>query len=553
VLVLNVRVPGEPARRIRLDRPVLTLGRSSTNDVPLGDRTLSRVHARIEGVLDGGPIRLVDLGSRNGTSLNGSRLTEPVPLSAGDRIQLGETLVEIIEESTTRVVIDGLGEESSKRTTFLQSSKDLLRPHKQAWDAKLGAEELARLNASLRMLNEISVDLLGDIPLNRLLELILEKTFTFLQPDRGLLMLADDHGELKPEKVKYAAGVDPSDIRLSKTLIQSVVEKKNGVLLIDAATDAGLGAAESIRIQGITSCMAAPLFVEDRVIGLIYLEVRLRRKSFSEEDLRLLTSLANTSAIKIQNLRLQEGAAARQRIEREMTLAWDIQRRLLPEVEPTLPHTELLGRTVPSRTVSGDYYDFFERGDKSLDVVVADVSGKGLGASILAASVQAAFQAWAGEHFPPDRLCSRLNEMVFRRTSPEKFITFFLALYDPESGSVVFTNAGHNPGILVRAGGTTELLGAHGPPLGLFPGKTYGSGTFTLETGDLLALYTDGVTEAANPEDEEFGMPRLVETLVRARGGSVAQIEAELGEALVSFTAGTPFGDDWTFVLLKRT
>ena len=553
MLVLNVRVPGEPARRIRLDRPVLTLGRSSTNDVPLGDRTLSRVHARIEGVLDGGPIRLVDLGSRNGTSLNGSRLTEPVPLSAGDRIQLGETLVEIIEESTTRVVIDGLGEESSKRTTFLQSSKDLLRPHKQAWDAKLGAEELARLNASLRMLNEISVDLLGDIPLNRLLELILEKTFTFLQPDRGLLMLADDHGELKPEKVKYAAGVDPSDIRLSKTLIQSVVEKKNGVLLIDAATDAGLGAAESIRIQGITSCMAAPLFVEDRVIGLIYLEVRLRRKSFSEEDLRLLTSLANTSAIKIQNLRLQEGAAARQRIEREMTLAWDIQRRLLPEVEPTLPHTELLGRTVPSRTVSGDYYDFFERGDKSLDVVVADVSGKGLGASILAASVQAAFQAWAGEHFPPDRLCSRLNEMVFRRTSPEKFITFFLALYDPESGSVVFTNAGHNPGILVRAGGTTELLGAHGPPLGLFPGKTYGSGTFTLETGDLLALYTDGVTEAANPEDEEFGMPRLVETLVRARGGSVAQIEAELGEALVSFTAGTPFGDDWTFVLLKRT
>ncbi|HSB64362.1 MAG TPA: SpoIIE family protein phosphatase [Thermoanaerobaculia bacterium] len=553
MLVLNVRVPGEPARRIRLDRPVLTLGRSSTNDVPLGDRTLSRVHARIEGVLDGGPIRLVDLGSRNGTSLNGSRITEPVPLSAGDRIQLGETLVEIIEESTTRVVIDPIGEESSKRTTFLQSSKDLLRPHKQAYDTKLGAEELARLNASLRMLNEISVDLLGDIPLNRLLELILEKTFTFLQPDRGLLMLADEHGELKPEKVKYAPGVDPSDIRLSKTLIQSVVEKKNGVLLIDAATDAGLGAAESIRIQGITSCMAAPLFVEDRVIGLIYLEVRLGRKSFSEEDLRLLTSLANTSAIKIQNLRLQEGAAARQRIEREMALAWDIQRRLLPEAEPILPHTELLGRTVPSRTVSGDYYDFFERGDKSLDVVVADVSGKGMGASILAASVQAAFQAWAGEHFPPDRLLSRLNEMVYRRTSPEKFITFFLALYDPESGSVVFSNAGHNPGILVRAGGKTELLGAHGPPLGLFPGKTYGSGTFTLEAGDVLALYTDGVTEAANPVDEEFGTPRLVETLVKARGGSVAQIEAELGATLTLFTAGTPFGDDRTFVLLKRT
>ena len=553
MLVLNVRVPGEPARRIKLDRPVLTLGRSSTNDVPLADRTLSRVHARIEGVLEGGPIRLVDLGSRNGTSLNGERITVPAPLSAGDRIQLGETLVEVVEESTTRVVIEAFGDETTKRTTFLQSSKDLLRPHKQAWDSKLGAEELARLNAQLRMLNEISVDLLGDIPLNRLVELVLEKTFTFLKPDRGLLMLADEQGEMRPEMVKYAPGVDPSDIRLSKTLIQSVVDKKNGILLIDAATDAGLGAAESIRIQGITSCMAAPLFVEDRVIGLIYLEVRLGRKSFSEEDLRLLTSLANTSAIKIQNLRLQEGAAARQRIEREMALAWDIQRRLLPEAEPALPHTELLGRTVPSRTVSGDYYDFFERGDKSLDVVVADVSGKGMGASILAASVQAAFQVWAGEDFPPDRLCSRLNDMVFRRTSPEKFITFFLALYDPESGSVVYTNAGHNPGILVRRSGACELLGAHGPPLGLFPGKTYGSGTFTMGEGDLLALYTDGVTEAANPDDEEFGMARLVETLVRSRALSVAGIDTELAASLVAFTQGTPFGDDRTFVFLKRS
>jgi sigma-B regulation protein RsbU (phosphoserine phosphatase) len=553
VLVLNVRVPGEPARRIKLDRPVLTLGRSSTNDVPLSDRTLSRVHARIEGVLEGGPIRLVDLGSRNGTSLNGERITVPAPLSAGDRIQLGETLVEVAEETTTRVVIEALGDESTKRTTFLQSSKDLLRPHKEARDSKLGAEELARLNASLRMLNEISVELLGDIPLNRLIELILEKTFTFLKPDRGLLMLEDEHGEMKPEMVKYAPGVDPSDIRLSKTLIQSVVDRKNGVLLIDAATDAGLGAAESIRIQGITSCMAAPLFVEDRVIGLIYLEVRLGRKSFSEDDLRLLTSLANTSAIKIQNLRLQEGAAARLRIEHDMALAWEIQRRLLPEAEPVLPHTELLGRTVPSRTVSGDYYDFFERGDKSLDVVVADVSGKGMGASILAASVQAAFQVWAGEHFPPDRLCSRLNDWVFRRTLPEKFITFLLALYDPESGSVVYTNAGHNPGILVRKGGTCELLSAHGPPLGLFPGKTYGSGTFTMGEGDLLALYTDGLTEAANPEEEEFGMERLVETLVRARSLSVGEIEAELSAALVAFTSGTPFGDDRTFVLLKRS
>ncbi len=159
---------------------------------------------------------------------------------------------------------------------------------------------------------------------------------------------------------------------------------------------------------------------------------------------------------------------------------------------------------------------------------------------------------WAGENFPPDKLCSRLNDLVYRRTSPEKFITFILALYDPESGAVVYTNAGHNPGILVRAGGDVEMLGAHGPPLGLFPGKTYASGTFTMGPGDLLALYTDGVTEAANAEDEEFGTERLVAALRELRPKPLPELESELAAKLLAFTGGTPFGDDRTLVLLRR-
>ena len=551
MLLLNVRVPGEPARRIRLERPAVTLGRSSTNDIPLSDRTLSRVHARLEQV-DGGMLRVVDLGSRNGTMVNNIRIAEPLNLKPGDRIQLGETVIDVIEESTTRVVIEAKEDDSLRRTTFLQSSKDLMRPHREDSGSRLGAEELARLNASLRILNEVSVELLSDIPLPRLLELVLDKVFTYLQPDRGLLMLADEKGELKPEKVKFAEGIDPSDIRLSKTLVQTVVDRKNGVLVIDTATDGKLAAAESIRIQGVTSCMAAPLFVDEQVIGLIYLEVRLGRKSFMEEDLRLLTSLANTAAVKIQNLRLRESAIARERFEREMSLAWDIQRRLLPEHEPELPHTSILGRTVPSRRVSGDYYDYFERPDGTVDVVVADVCGKGMGASILAASVQAAYQAWAGENIPPDRLCSRLNDLVFRRTSPEKFITMITVLYNPATGSAVWANAGHNAGLLVRADGASDRLTAHGPPLGLFPGKAYGSGSLTLGPGDLLVLYTDGITEASNPEDVEFGTDRLLEVVRTSRAKPVGQIEVDLLAALAEFVKGVPYADDRTFVLLRR-
>jgi phosphoserine phosphatase RsbU/P len=550
VLILNVRVPGEPARRLRMEKPAVTLGRSSTNDVPLADRTLSRVHARLEEA--DGHLRLVDLGSRNGTAVNGSRITDPVILRPGDRIQLGETVLDVLEESTTRVVIDARDDDSLRRTTFLQSSRDLMRPHKQEWDSKMGAEELARLATSLRILNEVSVELLSDIPLQKLLELMLEKIFTYLQPDRGLLMLADESGNLKPEQVKFAEGVDPSDIRLSKTLIQTVVDRKNGILVIDAATDGQLAAAESIRIQGVTSCMAAPLFVEDKVIGLIYLEVRLGRKSFAEEDLRLLTSLANTAAIKIQNLRLRESVVAKERFEREMALAWDIQRRLLPDADPTVPNTSILGRTVPSRTVSGDYYDYYQRADKTLDIVVADVCGKGMGASILAASVQAAFQVWAGENFPPDRLCSGLNDLVWRRTSPEKFVTFFLALYDPETGALVWTNAGHNAGLYIRADGTLEKLSAHGPPLGLFPAKVYSSGSLTMQKGDLLVLYTDGITEATNPDDEEFGVDRLVEVVTASRTKLLKEIEVDLLAALAEFVKGVPYSDDRTLVLVRR-
>lgn len=550
VLVLTIHSPGEPPRRLRADRPELALGRSSTNDVFLPDRTLSRVHARLTQGPDG--MVLTDLGSRNGTSLNGERIVDPVLVRAGDRIVLGETTIEISEEtsSSARVVID-VASGASDRTMIATASAAVGLARAAARELT-DAAELKRLATSLQILNDVSLALLTDSPLSDLSALILEKLFAYLEPDRGLLMLRDSAGGLQPEAMKLADGIDPADIRLSRTLVETVTERREGVLMIDTLTDAKIGTADSIRLQGITSCLAAPLLAGDEVIGLVYLEARLGRKSFTEEDLRLLTSLANTAAIKIQNQRLQEAAAAKQQIEREMALAWDVQRRLFPEVPPDLPATDLFGRTLPSRTVSGDYYDFFVRGDGTVDVVVADVCGKGMAASILAASVQSAFQAWAAEHFPPDRLCARLNDLVYRRTSPEKFVTFIAALYDPETGAVVYSNAGHNPGVVLRAGGGHELLPAQGPPLGLFPGMGYGSGALTLAPGDLLLLYTDGVTEAANPEDEEFGLERLVALAASGSASPLGAIEQAIREGLVAFAAGVPFHDDRTVVLLRR-
>ena len=161
-------------------------------------------------------------------------------------------------------------------------------------------------------------------------------------------------------------------------------------------------------------------------------------------------------------------------------------------------------------------------------------------------------EAWAAENFPPDRLCERLNDLVCRRTSAEKFVTFIVALYDPETGSVVYANAGHNPGIVLRAAGGHDLLPAQGTPLGLFPGRTYGSGSLTLAPGDLLVLYTDGVTEAANPDDDEFGLDRLVELVRGVAASPLAGVEEAICTGLAAFAAGVPFHDDRTVVLLRR-
>src|SRR5262249_45027076 len=205
--------------------------------------------------------------------------------------------------------------------------------------------------------------------------------------------------------------------------------------------------------------------------------------------------------------------AEKRQMDREFALAREIQQRLLPEDPPPLPGYELHGSNVASRQVSGDYFDFRLRSDGKIYATIADVCGKGVGPALLMASLQASFHAWADEGVPVAEMTGRLSEAISRRTGPDRFITFFLLLLDPGSGEIEYTNAGPNPGLLLRASGAIEELGSHGLLLALFPGKPYGSSKLTLSAGDLLCLYTDGVTEANDPQGNEFGMPRLKEFL----------------------------------------
>ena len=425
--------------------------------------------------------------------------------------------------------------------TILKASAELLRQATET-DPRLPAEQLAKLIESLRVVNELTIELLRDISVDELLKFLMDKVFETLKPDRGLVLLRSRAtGELAPAVVRVAEGISAEDIRLSKTLVAAVVEKRNGLLLMDTATGSGVSLADSIRLSGIKSVLAAPLENEGEVVGLIYVDCRMGHRSFEEADLRLLTSLANVAAAKIQNARLMEENAEKRQMDREFALAREIQQRLLPEDPPPLPGYELHGSNVASRQVSGDYFDFRPRPDGKIYATIADVCGKGVGPALLMASLQASFHAWADEGVPVAEMTGRLSEAISRRTGPDRFITFFLLILDPATGEIEYTNAGHNPGLLLRADGTIEELGSHGLPLALFPGKPYGSSKLTLGPGDLLCLYTDGVTEANDPQGDEFGMPRLKEFLAaqvgnarrpRSRPRSPAPSRSTAGRAL---------------------
>ncbi len=549
---LYLTAPGMPAQKFLLDRPVTTIGRSSMNDLPIGDKMLSRQHARI--LRDGnGGLTIEDLGSRNGTYVNGERLVSIRPLKSGDRITVGAVTLKVESESTTRVRIDELaGDDHALDNTILKASAELLRQPSET-DPRLPAEQLSKLIESLRVVNELTIELLRDISVDELLKFLMDKVFETLVPDRGVVLLrSPTSGELVPAVVRVAEGISAEDIRLSKTLVASVVEKRNGLLLMDTANGSGVSLSESIRLSGIKSVLAAPLENEGEVVGLIYVDCRMGHRSFEEADLRLLTSLANVAAAKIQNARLMAEAAEKKQMDREFALAQEIQQRLLPENPPEVPGFELYGSNVPSRQVSGDYFDFRPRPDGRIYAAIADVCGKGVGPALLMASLQASFHAWADELVGVPEMTGRLSEAISRRTGPDRFITFFLILLDPATGEIEYTNAGHNQGLLIRRNGEVQELPSHGLPLALFPGRPYTSSRIRLDSEDLLCLYTDGVTEAANAGGEEFGLDRLKAFLATQIGHELGEVDTSLAQVLEKHAEGEHFADDRTLLMVRR-
>jgi sigma-B regulation protein RsbU (phosphoserine phosphatase) len=320
--------------------------------------------------------------------------------------------------------------------------------------------------------------------------------------------------------------------------------------------DARFKGEDSILASGIRSAMCVPLWYtaasdgREAVIGLVYVDSLQHAHSFDEDDLRVLSLLANVAAAKIENARLLEESLEKRRLEEDMRIAAEIQMSLLPHEAPRVPGWDLVGCNLPCRTVGGDYYDFAVEGDR-LRIALGDVSGKGTGAALLMTVLRAAVRANWAEPSLADAM-ARVNRSVCQNVPSNKYVTFFLAALDPASGGLRFINAGHNPPLLVRGDGTVERLATGGLVLGLFENVSYDEGWVEIRPGDTLVAYSDGVTETWSPEDEEFGEEKLTRIAVAGRGlGSRALQDAILRE-LERFEAGARATDDRTLVVLRR-
>jgi sigma-B regulation protein RsbU (phosphoserine phosphatase) len=299
--------------------------------------------------------------------------------------------------------------------------------------------------------------------------------------------------------------------------------------------------------------MAVPLASGEEIFGMIYVDNPFDNR-FTEEDLKVLTTVASVASIKIEHERLLDERLEKRRMEEELKVASEIQMRLQPFAPPKLDGWDMTGVSFPCREIGGDYYDFIHRKrDSHLIVAVGDVSGKGTGAALLMSSLHAAVRAQSQTGAKISEVMGEINEYIFENSPPNKFLTLFYGDLDPETGTLAYSNAGHNAPILMRRSGEVERLDTGGLPIGMMQGVGYQEASVVFEPGDVLVIYSDGITESINERDEEFDEERLTDVVKNNLGRSASGIRDRIDEALSRFVGTTAPVDDMTLMIIKRT
>jgi phosphoserine phosphatase RsbU/P len=539
---LLIQGPDGQTKAVPLTGERMAVGRSSAAELCFPDDAgLSRQHFAFAS--EGEDWTVEDLGSKNGTFVNNIPLKARLILKPGDRITAGHLVIVFAPDPGGArpgvVVFDGDRPESPSTSTVITS----LEGANQTIALDRGAKGAP--STAMQALIKAGQELAENRPLAELFPVILDLAIQAVNAQRGVVLLLE--GDSLVPKAHKGEG-----FRISTMVRDQVISEKKSILVRNAQMDDAFKARMSIVEHKVHTMMAVPLQAKDRTIGLLYLDSPFILREFTKDDLSLLTVMANVAAIRIENARLAEVEEADRMIRRDLSQAADIQQGTLPHHAPKIAGVDLAGFNAACRTVGGDYYDFFPYSDGRVGLALGDVSGKGMPASLMMMALHARVHVLAEDPGDLGGFMVRLNKATCASCPSNRFITFFFCLLDPASGLVRFANAGHNPPILMRASGAFQMLEGGGPVLGILPIAPYTEMTVQMEPGDMLVLYSDGVTEANNPGYDEFGEERLVEVLRQHRRERAEEIVEAVMKGLNEFASGAAQADDITLVVAKR-
>jgi serine phosphatase RsbU (regulator of sigma subunit) len=522
---------GLGSRVVPIDKPLVAIGRRNENDLRLTGSDVSRDHADISQI-DGGFV-LRDRGSRYGTFVNGEQVSER-PLRHGDRIQFGRasgtTIVFLIEDLPVAPLSD-------HQATAVGDIR-----------------QLASLLEGLRALGSGRV-------LDEVLALVLDAAIEVTGAERGFIMLAGDAAELEMKLARARGKITlPGNRFDTSRKIPEQVYATGEVKIVADLLDGELAPHHMGTVAlGIRHVLCAPLRLvryldradlpsDTKMIGVLYLDSRERGSLLSSNARAALDTLASEAGVAIENARLYRQTLEQARIEHELRIAAEIQRALLPPGRHLGQFYEAMGTSLPSRAIGGDFFDFAARSDGAFGFSVGDVSGKGPAAALLTAKIQGLLGAQA-DHGAPSEILHTVNRGLTRRAVESKYATVFAAILDP-AGLLTFCNAGHNPPLLM-AQGALRRLESGSMPVGMFESAPYVDATERLYRGDVLVVYSDGVTEALNVEGEEFGEERLGALLQTHQHENAESILDVIIHAVQEFARGAPQHDDVTAMVVK--
>jgi len=548
---LLINHPGGLSDKFPLTRLRITIGRSARSDVCIPDAFASRLHAEVRQ--EGDSFWLHDLGSANGTRYNGIAVKGPVQLESGGEIQIGETKIVFNDSAigsrnlSSTLIADSTNALDPANTISLASRKN---PTTDILESSFSSR-----TDLLGLISKVGVALLSSSGLDETLNQVASLVFQAVPAERVVIMLRNEKSNEGMEiKVARVRGLDEpiNEVRISRTIMNEVIENGKSVLTSDAQQDPRF-ASQTLILQGIRSVLAVPLSVDEHdVFGIIYADSPTSATTFKTEHLDILTTLASVAAIRVQNASLLDERISRERMERELALATEIQQRFQPSAPPTMVGYEFQGISFSCYEIGGDYYDFIPRSDGTMLIALGDVSGKGTAAALLMSSLHAAIHGQVSAKTPLHDAIVSVNQYLAENTPANRFVTLFVAELDPTTGNLRYINAGHNPPLICRVDGSIEQLSSGGLPLGIMPFAEYEVGDIFLNSGDVLTVYSDGVSEANNLAEEEFGLDRLTNVLRTTLNLSASAIRDKVESALSEFTGTAPANDDITLVIVKK-